>query len=50
MNKQLYIGKVPNRKKYCLYIIEGNVVKVLAYFVNDETAIEFLKYMGAKDE
>lgn len=52
MNKQLCVGKLPGRKKMCLYVIEDNRIKILAYFVNDDAVIEFIKYLngGMKDE
>ena len=37
----LGVMNVPGRKRRCLYIQEGAVIKPIAYFVNDEYANEF---------
>lgn len=52
MNRQLYVGKLPNRRKPCLYVVEGNKIKILAYFVDYDAVIEFIKYYTGemKDE
>lgn len=50
-SSQLYVGKLPDRKKRCLYVVEGNRIRILAYFTDDDAVIEFLKYFGgSKDE
>lgn len=41
--KDLCAGKIPWRKRPCLYVIEGNAIRVLAHFKGDEALEEFLK-------
>ncbi len=51
----LHIGKLPNRKQVCLYIIEGSVLEPLAYFRTEESArralalIEHLLGFGGRE-
>lgn len=48
--KQLYAGKLPNRKRYCLYFVDGNRITVVAYFVDAFAFNEYLELMGVKNE
>lgn len=42
MRKSLNVGKWPDRKKPTLYIQEGSIATILAYFVSDKAAEAFL--------
>ena len=39
------IDRFPDRKRYCLYRLIGNIIVPLAYFRNDADADEFLEFM-----
>jgi hypothetical protein len=41
--KELCVGYIPWRKRPCLYVIEENVVRVLAHFKGSDALEEFLK-------
>ena len=34
----LHIGRLPGRKSLCLYVVQGAVLGVLAYFANEKRA------------
>lgn len=46
----LYVGKLPGRKRACLYYLGseyGSVITPLAWFVSDEAQAEFLNRVQA---
>lgn len=35
---QYFVGKLPGRKRECLYMVEGSVLTVLAHSITEENA------------
>lgn len=41
----LHIGPLPQRKSVCLYLIQGSVMSVKAYFRDEDSARELMSFL-----
>lgn len=43
--KAVHIGPLPGRKSICLYVVDGSVMRTLAFFRSEKEAAEALRWI-----